>query len=358
MDDEKVPPLNYLYFYITDGCNLRCRHCWIEPHQMGSHKAITYLPSATFSAIIAEAIPLGLRGVKLSGGEPLIHPHLREMLTVVEKFCLELTVETNGTLLTPEIVSRFRALPSVTISVSLDGAQPQTTDWIRNVRGTHLQVVKGIELLAKASLSPQIIFTLMKWNRAEVIPLVNLAYKLGAGSVKINCLQPVARGERIFSEGAVDIEEILALNRLVDEELSSEKLPVSVHLPPAFRPLSRLFGEKGNGCSTCGIMGILGVLADGSYALCGIGETVKEMVFGLAGRDSLAQVWRGHAVLREIRGGLPHRLQGICGRCALKGVCLGSCIAQSFYRTHSLWAPFWFCEEAEKKGLFPLSRIA
>jgi hypothetical protein len=41
----------------------------------------------------------------------------------------------------------------------------------------------------------------------------------------------------------------------------------------------------------------------------------------------------------------------------MKHICLGSCIAQNYYRTNSLWTPFWFCEQAEEAGLFPDSRI-
>ncbi len=41
----------------------------------------------------------------------------------------------------------------------------------------------------------------------------------------------------------------------------------------------------------------------------------------------------------------------------MKGRCLGSCVAQNYYRSGSLWAPFWFCEEADAAGLFPPSRL-
>ena len=126
--------------------------------------------------------------------------------------------------------------------------------------------------------------------------------------------------------------------------------------PAAFRALGRLFGQDGD-CGICGIRGILGVLAGGSYALCGIGETVPELVFGHASRDSLPDVWSGSPVLKEIREGMPHRLEGVCGECLMKGVCLGSCIAQNYYRSRSLWAPFWFCEEAMREGLFPEARL-
>jgi len=33
------------------------------------------------------------------------------------------------------------------------------------------------------------------------------------------------------------------------------------------------------------------------------------------------------------------------------------CIAQNYYSKGSLWAPYWFCEQAEAAGLFPASRL-
>ena len=125
--------------------------------------------------------------------------------------------------------------------------------------------------------------------------------------------------------------------------------PVKLYFdyPLAFRPLSRLFHGEGNG--VCGILGILGVLATGHYALCGIGENVPELVFGQVGIDPLEQMWTQHPVLTSLHEGLPGRLEGICSRCLMKRRCLGSCIAQNYYRTGGLWAPFWFCEEAENR---------
>jgi hypothetical protein len=36
---------------------------------------------------------------------------------------------------------------------------------------------------------------------------------------------------------------------------------------------------------------------------------------------------------------------------------LGSCIAQNYYRGKSIWAPYWYCEQARNQGLFPETRI-
>ena len=118
-----------------------------------------------------------------------------------------------------------------------------------------------------------------------------------------------------------------------------------------------MFGDKGNGCGLCGITSILGVLADGSYALCGIGESVPELVFAHAAKDRLEDVWQQTPLLDELRGGFASKLEGICADCLLKNICLGSCVAQNFYRSKSLWAPNWYCEEAGKAGIFPETRL-
>jgi len=53
-----------------------------------------------------------------------------------------------------------------------------------------------------------------------------------------------------------------------------------------------MYGEGGDGCASCSILKILGVLADGSYALCGIGTQIQELVFGNAQKDNLAEIKR------------------------------------------------------------------
>jgi SynChlorMet cassette radical SAM/SPASM protein ScmF len=125
----------------------------------------------------------------------------------------------------------------------------------------------------------------------------------------------------------------------------------------AFRPLGKMFDSNGGGCSVCRILGILGVLANGAYALCGVGETVPELVFGHATTDRLEDIWNHTPLLEELRQGLPHRFEGICGDCLMKGHCLGSCVAQNYYSTKNIWAGYWYCEEAYKHGLFPGTRI-
>ena len=358
-DHTTTPRLNQLYFYLTDRCNLRCRHCWIEPHYTPEDRASTALEPDIFAAILDQAEPLGLTGVKLTGGEPLLHPRIGDLLTIIRRREFSLTVETNGTLCTPELARCLADFPCAFVSVSLDGAEAGTHDWIRGREGSFREAIGGIGHLVASGIRPQIIMTLMRRNKNEIAALVGLAESLGASSVKFNILQPTARGKHLQQTGeALDIGEMLALGRWVDQELSAQTtLSLCFHQPPAFRTLGNLFGKNGDGCQSCGVLGILGVLADGSYALCGIGATVPELIFGRAAKDDLSDVWQNNPILKDIRAGLPGRLAGICSRCILRKLCLGSCLAQNYYRRHTLWAPYWYCEAAFERGLFPETRL-
>jgi SynChlorMet cassette radical SAM/SPASM protein ScmF len=356
--ENRTYPLNQIYFYLTEGCNLRCRHCWIAPKYESEGNSYPALDLDLFKAIIEQAKPLGLTGVKLTGGEPLLHPQINEILEYIRTEDLDLTVETNGVLCTPELAGKIAACKNPFVSVSLDGAEAETHEWVRGVEGCFEEAIEGLRNLVNAGLNPQVIMALMRHNKDQMESVVRLAERSGAGSVKFNIVQPTARGEKLYeSGGALDIEELLDLGKWVESTLSAA---TGLHLyydqPMAFRPLGKMFGSNGDGCGVCGILGILGVLANGSYALCGIGETVVDFVFGHSGTDRLEDIWHKTPVLLDLRDELPQRFEGICGQCLMRRICLGSCIAQNYYGSRNLWAPFWFCQEAHNRGLFPDTR--
>jgi SynChlorMet cassette radical SAM/SPASM protein ScmF len=350
------PPLSQLYFYLTEGCNLACRHCWIAP-RYDPDKQSPLLDPALFETALREGKPLGLSGVKLTGGEPTLHPQFTWMLGILRDEGLHLTLETNGILLSPSLAAEIARCKEPFVSISLDGAEAETHEWVRGVAGSFEAACRAVRALADLGLRPQIIFSVMRRNASQLEAIVRLAERLGAGSVKFNVVQPMARGAKLHdSQAALPIEELVRLGNFVERELAQRtKLRLFFDYPLAFRGLSRI--ARGDGCHACGIKGILGVLATGQYALCGIGEQVPELTFGAAGQDSLEEVWSHHPILNEIRKGLPGRLTGTCGRCLMKERCLGSCVAQNYYSSQDLFSPFWFCQQAEAAGIFPRSRL-
>ena len=349
--------INTLYFYLTEGCNLACRHCWMGPRFDATGDQYPTLPVELFETAIREAKPLGLNGVKLTGGEPLLHPHFTRLLEIVRREELKLTIETNGLLCTPEIAAEIAKSPDRFVSVSIDGIDAATHERVRGVPGSFKAALQAVSNLVAAGIRPQVIFTVMRSNADQVDAIVHRAEELGAASVKFNVVQPTARGEKLHEvQETLRVAELIELGRHVELELAPRtNLQIFFDYPQAFRSLNRI--ARGDGCGVCGILGILGVIASGHYALCGIGEQVPDLVFGEVGKDLLEEVWRENAILKALREGLPERLEGVCSRCLMKGQCLGSCVAQNYYRKGRLLAPNWFCEQAEQAGLFPISRL-
>ncbi len=353
--DKTSYSLDRIYFYLTEGCNLRCRHCWIAPKFQDKGSSHPTLSVDLFKSIAEQGKSIGLSGVKLTGGEPLLHPDIAEILEFIKSEDLSLAIETNGVLCAPEIARRISDCKDPFVSVSLDGADAETHEWVRGVRGCFEATLEGIRNLVNAKIKPQIIMCVMRRTKDKMERVVRLAESLGAESVKFNITMPMARGEKLYENGeTLTIEELVTLGAWVENSLSdSTDLRLVYDHPPAFRPLGKMFGEEGDGCDCCGILGILGVLANGGFALCGVGMSTPELIFGNAATDRLEEVWNTADVLNELREGLTERLEGICGDCLMKALCLGSCIAHNYYKSKNPWAPFWYCDEAEKAGLFP-----
>ena len=346
--------LKTVYLYLTNACNLKCQHCWIIPGEEAKIKN-DYLEIELFEKVLTQAKQAGAFRIKLTGGEPLLHPKIYKILERIREEEFRLAVETNGTLVNEKMTEELvKCNPFV--AISLDAADANLHDKIRGVQGAFKKTVNGIKNLVSNGIKPQIIFTLMKENSNQVEKIAKLAERLGASSLKINVLQRVARAEKLYEGGqALTVEEYMELGKKIYGEITkSAKIKIFYDVPMAFQPVTKIY--QGESCGLCGICSIIGVLANGSYALCGIGEHIPELVFGNVKNDKLADIWKNNKTIQKIQNDLVDNLQGICSSCLFKSACLGKCLAQNYYDSKNLFASYWFCEQAHEKGLFPVNR--
>ena len=351
---EGIPPLTSLYLYIAGSCNLACKHCWISPDfQQNPENGKFVKPEYVKNAII-QAIPLGLSSIKLTGGEPLLHPGFKEIAEIIENEKIYFHMETNGILIDKDMAEFLKKRKKTPfIAVSVDGAYAKTHDDLRGVMGSFDQAIEGIKNLVDSGFKPQVICTLHKGNVSEMEQLLKLAKKLGCGSVKFNHVQEVGRGDSYNKENGLEITEIIKLFDLVEKKLIPEnKMHILFDIPFAFYPVKRLLRER----SRCNVLNILGMLSGGELSLCGIGTTVPELIYGHMKNNNLKEVWCESPGLHLLRELVPEKLEGICSNCIHRDFCLGSCGANTYYRTKKLNAPYVFCEQAEKLKIFPDSR--
>lgn len=358
MMSSVIPALTTLYVYLTNGCNCSCRHCYFVPEHTAQGQPGKVLAPEILRYAIMQALPLGLCRLKWTGGEPTLHPAFTEALQIQKEFNLVASLETNGLLLNESLVECMVTSGVDRVSVSVDGARPATHDLIRGVAGGFQRTVRGIRCLTEFGYRPEMICTLQQSNVGELDEYLALAEELGAGAVKLNVLQPFLRGKALSEQGgAIGVDEVLMIaERLNSMTTQTNDMPVTIDVPMAFRPLSKIVSGEQSGA--CNILHVLGLLPNGDYALCGVGQHVSELAMGEVMTRPLVEVWHEDPVLQSLRAGLPEKLQGVCDVCLMKSACKGSCVAANYQAGGNLFAPYWFCQQAMDAGLFPTSRLA
>ena len=116
-----VPPkINYLRLSITDRCNLRCFYCnyWQEGDKLPAAEILRYEELLRVASLAAE---MGLRKVRVTGGEPLIRRGVVDFLHRLHKIpgLEEICLTTNGVLL-PDLAPALSEAGLRCLNVSLD----------------------------------------------------------------------------------------------------------------------------------------------------------------------------------------------------------------------------------------------
>jgi SynChlorMet cassette radical SAM/SPASM protein ScmF len=267
-------------------------------------------------------------------------------------------LETNGTLVTRDLAFHLKEKTSIfSVSVSIDGETEETHDFMRNMVGSHKQAQRGVSNLVEAGYKVQIIMSLFEGNVEEIEPLVRWAVQSGCGSVKFNIIQPSGRALQMRrKDNLLTIEKLVQLGSWVEKELQpSVSIPLYYSWPMAFQGFKQLRHSLQG--ASCDIHSILGVLSTGHLSMCGIGVQESDLVYGQLGVDQVKEIWTTNPVLSNLREAVPTKLEGVCGQCFFKNRCVGSCIAQNYFTTKKLTAPFWFCHDAIENDLFPKSRL-
>lgn len=311
----------------------------------------------TLIGAVAEARLLGLHTVKITGGEPFLRRDILDIVAFLRKEDLQVDMETNGTLIDRAVAVQLARLGVRQVSVSIDSTDPNRHDGFRGMPGSHKGALHAISLLVQEGITTQIIMTLIRENLPEIEELAALCLAMKVPSLKINPVMPTGRGKDLHAAGEnLTTEELIAVDRWLDEKVSPqyEGLDLCFDLPIALKSLKTILHKP---LSECHVLNIIAILADGTISLCGIGETETGLNMGNIADDNLTDVWSRHPILVGLRRDVPRRLEGVCGCCIFKFRCRGACRAAAYTLTGKINAPFFLCQDAMEKGLFPASRL-
>ena len=265
MIDKMGRDITYLRISLTDKCNLRCRYCMPEEgvckrehHEMMSEDEVVNA--------VKVAAALGIRKIRLTGGEPLVK---RNILSICRKVAAvegikEVCLTTNGILL-PQLAGELREAGVKRLNISLDTLDPQKYAYITRI-GKLDQFRAGLDAALAAGFDKIKINAVLigGFNDDEIEDLANLTMQYPVDMRFIE-LMPIQDHDEFGESAYVPYSKVL------------EKLPqaVPVEKDGGVAKLYRLPGAKGNiglispiSAHFCGECNRIRLTADGKLKPC------------------------------------------------------------------------------------------
>ncbi len=179
------PYLREIHWAITGGCNLRCRHCFMEsPIDRYPQPEENELSDTVHQLVLANAA-----FVSLTGGEPLTHPAIKPLIVQLSKNGIAINqIVTNGTLLNADFLrflQDFGQKPA--FQISLDGLERH--DHMRGVTGAEKAALSAITLCISAGLLTAVTSIFSRENIDSLIPTYEQLKAVGVSTWMISRAQ-------------------------------------------------------------------------------------------------------------------------------------------------------------------------
>jgi len=327
-----------LSLYLTEQCNLRCKHCFVVEGKMSDDQ----LGTDDVKRLIDEHTSrVGRTSVTFSGGEVTLHPDWLFLVEHAAARATRVVVCTNGLLLNEDEAIRLGKLP-VEVQVSLDGPDPAMHDFIRG-KGSFEKTWGALELLARHL--PKAVCVSCTLTRAVVDDVRRLIERIdtlgGIGLLRFLPLLKQKAALTHWDEIAPTREQMIAVYRFVMDEVPTMRRSSSTQVRGNFPGFVPNLSPSGNWCPL-GRMTL--VDAKGKAYNCPSMNTAEYLV-GDVRTSSLAEIENG-AANQRLRERMLARRYAIpaCQQCAWRNFCQGGCTALMYLKTNDHFLTDEFCE--------------
>lgn len=299
---------------ITKSCNLRCKQCFSN----SAVKLKDELTKEEVYGLFDEMAKYGTFFICIGGGEPLTRPDIMDILAYGKKKRLAVSVVTNGTLVTTEMVSKLNEMDLDTLWISFDGLK-ENHELLRG-EGTFSKVIEALKNLKKFNSKVAIRVSISKNNIKELTDIVKIAEEYDVELVRFTPLMEFGR--------AKDKELVISQEQYIDclKELAAIESKVQIITPSNIENDKFWVSPSDFGCH-CGKEAIW-IDERGYYSPCFFyGE---EFFIGNIKNDSYLDLWDESNRITNFKG------NDICKNCSNYSKCRGGCRA----RVHMVYNNF------------------
>ncbi len=209
LSDGFARPITYLRISVTDKCNLRCIYCMPEEGLPWLHKS-AILTYEEIAELVTVAASIGVRSIRLSGGEPLVRAELHRLVAAISGIdgIEDIALSTNGLLLEPQL-DPLRAAGLRRINVSLDTLDEERFMEIARRPGL-AQVLRGIDAAIEAGMTPvKINCVVMRGRNDDEIERFAQWTQTRPVYVRFIEMMPVVENAGLQSDAYVSSDDIL-----------------------------------------------------------------------------------------------------------------------------------------------------
>jgi sulfatase maturation enzyme AslB (radical SAM superfamily) len=197
--------LKHVWLELTGRCNLTCSHCYADSSP--NRSLYGDMTERDWHRVVDECFREGARSIQFIGGEPMLHPHLDNLIAYARRVgFIDIEVFTNGTSLTRRRAEVIRCNGG-SIAVSFYSDDASTHDRITRKAGSFRRTIAGIKNALSVGLQVRAAIVNVGQDESEIIGARNLLSNLGVVSIRVDRGRKVGRmavlprlGEPDFSE--------------------------------------------------------------------------------------------------------------------------------------------------------------
>lgn len=208
-------------FELTDRCNFRCVHCYINQPAGSMPAKQSELSTAQVCQIIDTISSAGCLFLILTGGEVFLRPDFPEIYMHTLRAGIIPTIFTNGTMITDELVDLLVSAPPRAVDITLYGATRETYEAITRQPGSFERCIKTITALHERGVNVTLKAMLLTVNKHELSAMQAFADKLGLKFRYDGTIWPRLDGSEEPYRYRIPFEEMFEIDR-ADEERFKE----------------------------------------------------------------------------------------------------------------------------------------